>query len=177
MPTMLLSLPPELLLDIAEHMTPEALHFLILCNRYLHSLLNAHLYELWSPTGARKAIFYEDVMLLQHLLSRGGRRLERDTLLKSAVVYSNAAATRVLLEAGADPRAEPLLLFYPMLNQNWDILTLLLRYGADPNAAHSLEENDDWLYTPRQVAWVHGTPRIRKMLDEAIAEGRKCRSM
>ncbi|KAA8901711.1 hypothetical protein FN846DRAFT_111117 [Sphaerosporella brunnea] len=176
MPTQLLSLPPELLLELAEHLSAAGLHRLILCNRYLHSLLNAHLYCLFSSLAARKAIFYEDHILLGRLLSLGLDSIQPGlSLLKYAVVYSNAKATRILLEAGADPREEPLLLFYPMIHQNWEILGLLLRFGADPELGHSLEKGDDNLYTPRQVAWLDGTPEVRRMLEEAIEEGKKWR--
>ncbi|KAF8417826.1 ankyrin repeat-containing domain protein [Tirmania nivea] len=159
-PTTLLSLPNELLLEVAQHLPRFSdLNSLLLCNQRLCYVLSPHLIERAAatiPIGGRDcsvihwAAAHGDSALLQKLLPSVHRKkllatfdlinsCDRDghTPLYAATMNNDSASVALLLEHGAeiqasDTQSNPLL--YAVHMGNHDIIQLLLNAGANPGA-------------------------------------------
>jgi len=196
-PTTLLSLPNELLLEIAQHLPRLSdLNSLLLGNQRLRYLLTPHLIKRAVapvPIGGRSssvlhwAAAHGDTALLQTLLSYIHRKKllgksnpindrDRDgrTPLYAATMNNDIASVELLLQHGADVRGSGIRgnpLFYAVPMGNHEMIQLLLNAGANPRAA-----GPDG-FTVLHVAAVNDDYITIKMLLEAGASAKDCHGL
>lgn len=174
---LLLGIPNELLLKIAEYLGVRDLSSFLKTNRHLACLLSGRFYEFAAQDkGNLKAIHwaatYGKIGLIDLLLKNGvditvkGKDVFKWEALHYAVYSGNIDIVSLLLDRGADisvpdgEKATPL--HWAARQRRLPILKLLLERGAPPNAQESRGS------TPLHTAVLYGSPGCDEVMSDMI---------